>query len=157
MTDKTTPTVGFVSLGCPKALVDSERILTQLRLDGYDIVPNYDNADMREEMIQSLEFWLREADIDGYRCDVAEMVPLDFWVDARARIDSVKPSFFLAEGEAAELHEAFDMTYAWSFHHLMNEVSRGEKGASDVKAYWDEQSSKYKSEDYRMQFITNHR
>ncbi|MGB1317198.1 MAG: alpha-amylase family glycosyl hydrolase, partial [Flavobacteriales bacterium] len=125
--------------------------------DWADVVDlNYDNAEMREEMIQSLEFWLREADIDGYRCDVAEMVPIDFWVDARARIDSVKPNFFLAEGESAELHEAFDMTYAWSFHHLMNEISRGEKGASDVKAYWDEQSSKYKPEDYRMQFITNH-
>ncbi len=38
--------VGFVSLGCPKALVDSERILTQLRLDGYEIVPDYDGADV---------------------------------------------------------------------------------------------------------------
>lgn len=125
--------------------------------DWADVVDlNYDNADMREAMIQSLEFWLREADIDGYRCDVAEMVPLDFWIDAKARIDFVKPNFFLAEGEAAELHQAFDMTYAWSFHHLMNEIARGEKGASDVKAYWEEQSTKYKSDDYRMQFITNH-
>lgn len=125
--------------------------------DWADVVDlNYDNAEMREAMIQSLEFWLREADVDGYRCDVAEMVPLDFWVDARARIDSVKPNFFLAEGEAAELHEAFDMTYAWSFHHLMNEVARGEKGASDVKAYWEAQDTIYKKEDYRMQFITNH-
>ena len=125
--------------------------------DWADVVDlNYDNAEMREEMIQSLEFWLREADVDGYRCDVAEMVPLDFWVDARARIDSVKPNFFLAEGEPAELHQAFDMTYAWSFHHLMNEVSRGEKGASDVAAYWAAQDSIYKPEDYRMQFITNH-
>ena len=41
-----TPKVGFVSLGCPKALVDSERILTQLRTDGYDVVPDYDNADL---------------------------------------------------------------------------------------------------------------
>jgi len=40
------PKVGFVSLGCPKALVDSERILTQLRTEGYQIVPNYDNADV---------------------------------------------------------------------------------------------------------------
>ena len=40
------PKIGFISLGCPKALVDSERILTQLRVDGYDIVPNYDDADM---------------------------------------------------------------------------------------------------------------
>ena len=46
MTDKKAPTVGFVSLGCPKALVDSERILTQLRLDGYDVVNQYDNADV---------------------------------------------------------------------------------------------------------------
>lgn len=38
--------VGFVSLGCPKALVDSERILTQLKIDGYDIVPTYDDADL---------------------------------------------------------------------------------------------------------------
>ena len=38
------PKVGFVSLGCPKALVDSERILTQLRVEGYDIVPTYDAA-----------------------------------------------------------------------------------------------------------------
>jgi ribosomal protein S12 methylthiotransferase len=40
------PKVGFVSLGCPKALVDSERILTQLRTDGYDVVPDYDSADI---------------------------------------------------------------------------------------------------------------
>jgi ribosomal protein S12 methylthiotransferase len=40
------PKVGFVSLGCPKALVDSERILTQLKVEGYDIVPSYDDADV---------------------------------------------------------------------------------------------------------------
>ncbi|MFT5887292.1 MAG: ribosomal protein S12 methylthiotransferase [Zhongshania sp.] len=42
----TNPKVGFISLGCPKALVDSERILTQLRMDGYEIVPTYDDADV---------------------------------------------------------------------------------------------------------------
>lgn len=117
---------------------------------------NYDNVDMREAMIQSLEFWLKEADIDGFRCDVAEMVPLDFWVDARKRLDAIKPIFFLAEGENPELHQAFHMTYAWSMHHLMNEIARGEKGASDLKAYWTEHPSNYGANDYRMQFITNH-
>jgi ribosomal protein S12 methylthiotransferase len=43
---KRNPKVGFISLGCPKALVDSERILTQLRVEGYDIVPSYDKADL---------------------------------------------------------------------------------------------------------------
>ena len=41
-----TPKVGFVSLGCPKATVDSERILTQLRMEGYEIVPTYEDADV---------------------------------------------------------------------------------------------------------------
>ena len=40
------PKIGFVSLGCPKNLVDSERILTELRTEGYDVVPSYDDADM---------------------------------------------------------------------------------------------------------------
>ena len=44
--NKSSNKVGFVSLGCPKALVDSERILTQLKMDGYDIVPSYENADV---------------------------------------------------------------------------------------------------------------
>jgi ribosomal protein S12 methylthiotransferase len=46
MSEKKVPSVGFISLGCPKALVDSERILSQLRLDGYDLVPSYENADV---------------------------------------------------------------------------------------------------------------
>lgn len=41
-----TPNIGFVSLGCPKNLVDSERILTELRADGYNIIPSYENADL---------------------------------------------------------------------------------------------------------------
>lgn len=117
---------------------------------------NYDNMEMRQEMINSMKFWLTEADIDGFRCDVAEMVPTEFWVEARKQLDEVKPIFFLAEGEPAELHEAFDMTYAWSGHHLMNEIARGEKGATELKAYWKDQYSKYSIDDYRMQFITNH-
>ncbi|MDH5711864.1 MAG: 30S ribosomal protein S12 methylthiotransferase RimO, partial [Gammaproteobacteria bacterium] len=45
-TDKTSHRVGFVSLGCPKATVDSEHILTQLRAEGYDIVSSYEGADL---------------------------------------------------------------------------------------------------------------
>lgn len=117
---------------------------------------NYDNKEMREAMIQSLEFWLKEANIDGFRCDVAEMVPLDFWLEARARLDSIKPVFFLAEGENADLHNSFDMTYAWSFHHLMKEVAKGEKGANDLAKYWKWHDSVYPPTAIRMQFISNH-
>lgn len=46
MIDSSKKSIGFISLGCPKALVDSERILTQLKMDGYDIVPTYEGADV---------------------------------------------------------------------------------------------------------------
>ncbi len=46
MADNTSHKIGFVSLGCPKATVDSEQVITQLRAEGYDIVPDYDSADM---------------------------------------------------------------------------------------------------------------
>lgn len=125
--------------------------------DWADVVDlNYDNPEMRSEMISSMEFWLREANIDGFRCDVAEWVPLDFWVDARTQLDSVKPIFFLAEADKAELHEAFHMTYSWGFHHVMNQVAKGEMNVSDIVSYWAGQDTTYKKEDYRMQFITNH-
>lgn len=117
---------------------------------------NYDNKEMRESMIQCLEFWVKETNIDGFRCDVAEMVPLDFWVEARTRLDSIRPIFFLAEGENADLHQAFDMTYAWSFHHLMKEVAKGEKGANELAKYWKWHDSVYPPTAIRMQFISNH-
>lgn len=125
--------------------------------DWADVVDlNYDNSEMRHEMIASMQFWLREVDVDGFRCDVAEWVPLDFWVEARTQLDSVKPIFFLAEADKAELHEAFDMTYSWGFHHVMNEVSKGEMNVQDIVDYWEGQDTLFKKEDYRMQFITNH-
>ena len=46
LTGKRAPKVGFVSLGCPKALVDSERILTRLRAEGYEVAPSYEAADL---------------------------------------------------------------------------------------------------------------
>jgi glycosidase len=125
--------------------------------DWSDVIDlNYDNAQMRAEMIRSMQFWLTDADIDGFRCDVAEWVPTDFWVEARAALDTVKPVFFLAEGEKHELHQAFHMTYSWSFHHLMNQLAKGEKGASDLPKYWASHDSVYAPKDICLQFITNH-
>jgi glycosidase len=102
---------------------DSGQILAPVA-DWTDVADlNYDNADLRKYMIESLEYWIKEADIDGYRCDVAGMVPLDFgWKPSK--LDAIKPVFMLAEWEAPEAHLAFDMTYGWEFHHIMNEIAQ---------------------------------
>ncbi len=118
---------------------------------------NYENKDMREYMKASLKFWINEADVDGFRCDVAGMVPTDFWNEARAELDSIKPVFMLAEGWKPELLEkAFDMGYAWDLHHLMNDIAKGEKNANELDAYFAKIDTLYQKDNYLMNFITNH-
>ena len=125
--------------------------------DWSDVIDlNYDNQQMRAEMIEAMRFWVDEADIDGYRCDVAGMVPLDFWKKVRTELDAIKPVFMLAEDEDPEIHEAFNMTYGWEFHHLMNDVAAGNKNANDIWAYLEKDRNRFPDVAFRMNFITNH-
>lgn len=125
--------------------------------DWSDVIDlNYDNKKMRIAMIDAMKFWITKGGIDGFRCDVAEMVPTDFWIQCRNELDKIKPVFMLAEGEKQELHKAFDMTYTWSFYHAMKDVVKGTKKRSDLLAYFDEQKKNYNANDIRMYFTSNH-
>ncbi|PID89777.1 MAG: alpha-amylase [Bacteroidia bacterium] len=117
---------------------------------------NYDNKDMRRAMIDALKYWIQEVDIDGYRCDVAGMVPIDFWIEARKEIETLKPVFMLAEEGKPEIHKAFDMSYGWDIHHIMNQVAKGEKTVSEIDKYFKEVKQKYQPEDVIMNFTSNH-
>lgn len=118
---------------------------------------NYDNADMRRAMIDAMAYWVKTADIDGFRCDVAGMVPLIFWIHARKAIDEIKPDcFFLAEDSDPEYHKAFDMTYNWPLKDLMNNIAKGNKNAADLVTFFEGESKQFKDGDIRMQFTTNH-
>jgi glycosidase len=125
--------------------------------DWWDVADlNYNNPEMRIEMIESMKFWLKEANIDGFRCDVADWVPTDFWNTARKELDKVKPVFMLAEAENPEHHvEAFDMSYGWEFHHIMNQIAKGEKNATAIHEYLDKEI-RFPKEAYRMHFTSNH-
>jgi len=118
---------------------------------------NFDNKDLREYMKGSLKFWIEKANIDGYRCDMAAMVPTDFWNETRKELDAIKPVFMLAEAWEPELLEsAFDMGYGWDFHHLMNDIAKGEKNANEIEAYFAKIDTLYQKDNYLMNFITNH-
>lgn len=117
---------------------------------------NYDVPELREYMIESLEYWVKNADIDGYRCDVAGMVPTDFWLAARTRLDAIKPVFMLAEHESPEILSAFDMDYGWEFHHIMNQVAQGKKTTQAMVDYFAKIDTLYQPDDYIMNFISNH-
>ena len=118
---------------------------------------NYENNELQKYMIDAMKFWVLETNIDGYRCDVAGMVPVDFWNEARLELDQIKPVFMLAEAEEPPHHEkAFDMSYTWNLHHIMNDVAKGEKNANDIYQYFIENDSLFSEDAYRMNFTSNH-
>ena len=126
--------------------------------DWTDVVKlNYTNPEMRKAMIVDMDYWLKNTNTDGFRCDVAMEVPADFWNDATAQLNKTKPIFMLMEAEQPNLMEkAFDMGYGWEFYHLMNDVYSGKKTVKDIDNYMVEHSKKYEKDDITMNFISNH-
>ena len=129
--------------------------------DWFDVADlNYDNQDMRAAMIDAMKFWITEVGIDGFRCDVADGVPADFWKDA---IDQLRAAakgrdiLMLAEGKRSDNFTAgFDMNYGWDFKDSLVQVFCKEKPASmlfeaDKKEYDSIPDGKRK-----MRFTTNH-
>ena len=113
---------------------------------------------MRKGMLDALKFWVKDIQVDGYRCDYAGGVPTDFWEAARVSLDSIKPVFMLAENQDQMnlLNKAFNMNYGWEFHHLMNEVAQGKKTALDIDSSLVKTDKTYPVGTYPLQFLTNH-
>ncbi|MCX6172240.1 MAG: alpha-amylase family glycosyl hydrolase [Flavobacterium sp.] len=126
--------------------------------DWTDVVKlNYSNPETRKVMISDMSYWLKEANIDGFRCDVAMEVPVDFWDDAFVQLEKIKPIFKLMEAEQPNLMEkSFDMSYGWDFHHIMNDVAQGKKTVKDIDNYMIEHPKKYDKDDFSMLFTSNH-
>ena len=118
---------------------------------------NYDKPALRDAMIAAMQFWVRETDLDGFRCDVAGAVPTPFWERARRELDAVKPMFMLAESDARDLHRnAFDMTYSWDLAALFHRVGQGKAGAAELRDWAAKEPHGYPPSAYRMRFTTNH-
>ena len=112
--------------------------------DWHDVIDlNYDNKELWKYMIDAMKYWVKECDIDGFRCDVAGMVPIDFWISARTELDKVKKVFMLAEAEGPEFHEAFDMTYSWNLLHLMNDLAQGKTSVQAIRDYFNKENNTY--------------
>jgi len=119
---------------------------------------DYSNRDLRNYMIEMLKYWIREFDFDGFRCDVALMIPTDFWEEARAEVDKIKPNtIWLAEAEKPDLLvKAFDLDYSWSLHSTLTEVLQGTKPASVIREVWEKQQKEFPHGALRMRFSDDH-
>ncbi len=120
------------------------------------IVLDYTKEGLRNYMLESMEYWVEEFDIDGYRCDVAGYVPSDFWVTARELLNETKEVFMLAEWDDRAMHYAFDMTYAWELEEAMQHVASGSKDASAINAYIAKMINSTRLDEIKMTHTTNH-
>lgn len=119
---------------------------------------DYGSRALRDYMIEMLSYWIREFDLDGFRCDVAGMVPTDFWNEARVALERVKPSLFmLAEWYSADLLvEAFDAGYAWPFHKALHAVFMNGAPASQLRDVWREERAALPEGALELRFSDNH-
>ena len=119
---------------------------------------NYDNQELRKEMTADMLHWIKNENIDGFRCDVASNVPLDFWQQAIPQLRKEKDIFMLAEAWEPELLKdgLFDMAYGWEVHHTMNRIAQGKNTVKDWDKLMEENANKYESNDILMSFVDNH-
>ena len=126
--------------------------------DWSDIIDlDFDQPGVREYLTDVMTHWVRTLDIDGYRCDVAGFVPIEFWENVRAELDAIKPVFMLAEWESRDLHaRAFDMTYAWTWNEAVHQICLGKADVYKLYIYYSWNESAFPPNSMRMTFVSNH-
>jgi glycosidase len=117
---------------------------------------DYAQPGLRLAMIDAMAFWVRDMGIDGFRCDMAHLVPLDFWVTARQHCDAIRPLYWLAECEQTEYYQAFDTMYAWHWMHVSEKFSKGEQNIRVVREVLEEYARNTPAEKNRLFFTSNH-
>lgn len=119
---------------------------------------NYGNPKLREYMINMLKHWVKDFDVDGFRCDVAYMVPTDFWEQARTELEKVKPDILmLAEATKPELLlKAFDIDYSWPLHAALNKVMLEGAPVTELRASWEESAKQFPRGSLHLRISDNH-
>ena len=125
--------------------------------DWSDVIQlDYNNQELQDVMIDAMKYWVREFDIDGYRCDAATYVPLAFWRKAKTAVNEIKEITWLCEGDSPTYMSVFDCDYAWGFNDALNSFGENKDVATlktQCERLFNHGSYKKKS---RMVYLTNH-
>lgn len=120
---------------------------------------DYANRDVWEAQAAAMEFWIARHAVDGFRCDMAMLVPIEFWQYAAARLRRVKPDLFLlAEAEQRNLFDdgVFDACYGWEMHHLLNDVAQQRVRVTALRDWLRADRGRYPRSAMRLAFTSNH-
>ena len=132
---------------------------TVVNYDWYDIAElNYDKREVWDAMADQMRFWM-EKGVDGFRCDMACEIPLEFWQETISALRADYPGMYmLAEGEEPKLHSlsGFNSSYAWELHHMLNAIARGEKNIPELLEYIQKDAERHPADAFRLMFTSNH-
>ena len=119
---------------------------------------NYANHDVWLGEIDAMRYWVEEFGVDGFRCDMARLVPIEFWQEASEELHKIKSDIFmLAEAEEDNLFDrAFNMSYQWNVHHIMVDIAKGARRVWDLRNAIHAERQRYPREAMRMSFTSNH-
>ncbi len=118
---------------------------------------DYSKPALRKYMLEMMKWWVKDIGIDGFRCDVAEMVPTEFWNTARAELDKIKPIMMLSEGSIPEHHaKAFDLTYSWNIYDVLDVLLKGKRPVTLLDEIFKNEQLQFPVGSLRMRFTTNH-
>ena len=119
---------------------------------------NYANRDVWRGQIEAMCYWVREFAVDGFRCDMAMLVPIEFWQEAAEELHAIKSDIFmLAEAEEDNLFDrAFNMSYQWNIHHIMCDIAKGARRVWDMRNAIHAERARYPKQALRMSFTSNH-
>ena len=118
---------------------------------------NYKNKVMGDSMINAMLYWIKQTDIDGFRCDVAGEVADSFWMKAIPILKKEKNIFLLAEGDKPSLHtDGFDATYAWADFAMMKLIATGKRNAAALDSVINHTDTTFPKNALRLFFTSNH-
>ena len=119
---------------------------------------NYANHDVWSGQIDAMRYWVEEFGVDGFRCDMAMLVPIEFWQEVSEELHRIKDDIFmLAEAEEDNLFDrAFNMSYQWNVHHIMVDIAKGARRVWDLRNAIHAERARYPREAMRMSFTSNH-
>ncbi len=118
---------------------------------------NFEERGVWDALIDSMLFWVKECDIDGFRCDMAHLVPLPLWIEARQKLRALKEDIFmLGECEVPDYHQAFDATYTWKWMHATEDFCHGKMELDRLLKILYSSSIEFPCDAFRTYFTSNH-
>lgn len=125
--------------------------------DWTDVVDlDYSHRELWDYMIEMMRYWIRNFDIDGFRCDVAGLVPLKFWIEARKQLNQIKRLIWLSETLDPYMYQAFDITYDYDGYYKLKDYLNNNIGLNDYVKYVKMQDQIYPRNYIKMRFLENH-